>query len=235
METIELDVIKSKLYEKLKASGYGPVLKNYMAGSDFDEILQFLYDESTKDRKWTPGLKYLFKSFEECKYDDLKVIIVGQDPYPQLNVADGIAFSCSRKNKIELSLQYIYESISRTTGIPISNDPDLKRWANQGVLLLNAALTTQLYKPSSHMNIWKSFMTHLLDYVAINKPDTVFVFLGKIAKDFSDALPQNTIKLYASHPASAAYSSQTQWDCSDIWNKINQKLKQNGKQEIIFD
>lgn len=234
METIQLDVIKDKLYQKLKSAGYGPALTNYMVGSDFDEILQFLYNESSIDKKWTPGLKYIFRAFEECPYENLKVIILGQDPYPQLNVADGIAFSCSLKNKVEVSLEYIYKSISKTTGIQVANDPDLARWSNQGILMLNSALTTQLYKPGTHMKIWQSFITHLLDYVAINKPDTVFVFLGKIAKSFGDGLPDNVAKLYASHPASAAYSSSTEWDCNDIWNNINQKLKSYGKKEINF-
>ena len=233
METIQLDVIKDKLYQKLKSAGYGPALTNYMAGSDFDEILQFLYNESSIDKKWTPGLKYIFRAFEECPYENLKVIILGQDPYPQLNVADGIAFSCSNTGKIEKSLQYMHASIKETVDVGYVGSADLSPWVEQGVLMLNSALTTTIGKPGTHQELWQPFIAYLLDILTHAKDNLVYVFLGKKAQEFADMVPDSNCKIMVSHPASAAYNG-SKWDCNDMWNKINQHLEENGEQRISW-
>ena len=111
---MELEKIKLKLFDKLKPSGWDSVFKSFIFSPDFDDILQKLYNLSQDDKRFTPPLKQVFRAFEECPYDKLKVIIIGQDPYPQLGVADGIAFSCSNTDKLQPSLKFILQEVDRT-------------------------------------------------------------------------------------------------------------------------
>jgi uracil-DNA glycosylase len=233
MEEVNLQEVKDKLYEKLKENGWGPQLVNFIMTSDFDDILSFLLREAQDGKRFTPKVKHLFKAFEVCPFDKVNVVIIGQDPYPQINVADGIAFSCSNFGKVEKSLDYMFKSIGKTTG-SLNNDPDLTRWANQGVLLLNSALTTTIGKPGTHQLLWKPFMAYVLDYLVWNRPNLIYVFMGKKAQDFADLIPDNNYKIMVSHPASAAYNEEPEWDCGDMWNKINKYLEQNEKPRISW-
>ena len=232
MEQINLQEIQTKLYEKVKVSGWGPAMVNQVMSHDFLKILETLLRESQDGKKFTPQIKYLFRAFEECPYDKLKGVIIGQDPYPNVNVADGIAFSCSNLGVVEKSLDYIFKSIEDTVEPDYVRNPDLKVWANQGVLLLNSGLTTTLNKPGAHQLLWRQFITELIDHLIWNKQDVAYVFIGKKAAELADMIPENQLKLTVSHPASAAYMTAPKWDCNDMWNKINQYLKANGKSEI---
>lgn len=234
MEEINLQEIKEKLFLKLKSAGWGPATVNFVMSSDFDKILQSLHNDSKDGRKWTPQIKNIFRAFEECPYDSLKVIILGQDPYPNVGIADGIAFSCSITGKEEKSLRYMFDSIEKTTSEPISRNPDLKRWANQGVLLLNSALTTTLNKPGSHQLLWQPFTVAILDHLIWSRPDLIFCFLGKKAQEYADIIPDNFYKINVSHPASAAYAGAAEWDCNDMWNKINNYLEKNDGSRISY-
>jgi len=98
---MELQEIKQKMFDKLEPSGWSRVFKSFIFSSDFDQILSKLWDLSQSDKRFTPPLKQVFRAFEECPYDKLQVVIVGQDPYPQLGVADGISFSCGNTGKLQ--------------------------------------------------------------------------------------------------------------------------------------
>lgn len=233
MEEVNLQEVKDKLYEKLKENGWGPQLVNFIMTSDFDDILSFLLREAQDGKRFTPKVKHLFKAFEVCPFDKVNVVIIGQDPYPQINVADGIAFSCSNFGKVEKSLDYMFKSIGKTTG-SINNDPDLSRWSNQGILLLNSALTTTIGKPGTHQLLWKPFMAYVLDYLVWNRPNLIYVFMGKKAQDFADLIPDNNYKIMVSHPASAAYNEDPEWECGDMWNKINKYLDENARPTISW-
>lgn len=223
MKTINLQEIKEQLYSNLKESGWGPAMVNTVMSSDFDNVLLQLLKESQNGKRFTPKIKYLFRAFEACPYDNLSVVIIGQDPYPQIDTADGIAFSCSLTGRIEKSLEYIFKSIEKTTRI-ICTDPDLSRWSKQGVLMLNSSLTTTINKPGSHKLLWRPFIVSVLDYLVWNKPNLVYVFLGKTASELSDLIPSNNLKIHLTHPASTAYNNEAEWDCQDVWNKINNYL-----------
>ena len=152
-EKLELDKIVDKLFEDLVPSGWARVLRTFIYSSDFKNIIQSLANESLLDRRFTPPLRDVFRAFKECPYDDLKVVIVGQDPYPTINVADGIAFSCSKTMRLQPSLKFILDEVNRTiyNGDSVSNNPDLTRWSRQGILMLNTALTTEIGKLVSIM------------------------------------------------------------------------------------
>ena len=219
---IDINLLRDNLNNKLKDSGWDRMLSPYVNGLSFDYIMNKLRDSVEQGLRFTPRFKDVFNGFYECPYDDLKVVIVGQDPYPQLGVADGIAFSCSRKGKAEKSLQYILKALEDENG-----DVNLKRWSNQGVLLINTAFTCEINKIGSHYGIWKSFTEHVFDNINRHNPDTIFILMGKKAEAWQTLLPNCKI-LKCSHPASAAYRGG-EWDCNDVFNKANTILIKQDK------
>jgi len=223
---MNLEEIKQKMFDKLEPSGWGRVLKSFIFSGDFDNILTKLYTLSQGDKRFTPPLKQVFRAFEECPYDKLQIVMVGQDPYPTFGVADGIAFSCGNTKQLQPSLRFILDEVNRTVyrGHPGSLEPDLTRWSNQGILLLNTALTVEVGKIGSHYDIWKQFTAYLLDWLNNYNPGLVYVYMGKKAEEWSMMTSDsNNVKYFVKHPASAAYNG-SKWDSNDMFIKI---LKDN--------
>lgn len=229
---IDINELRDSANDKLQDSGWAPMLTPFINGLDFDLIVERLVSLVNAERRFTPRFKDIFNGFKECKYDDLKCIIVGQDPYPQLGVADGIAFSCSRKGKAEKSLQYIlkqtigdYTETGRVMYTP--EECDLRRWANQGVLLINTAFTCEVNSIGSHYDLWKPFSRYIFENINRHKKNIPVILMGKKAEAWETML--NNQKIYkVTHPASAAYRGG-EWDCNDVFNKVNQELE---KQDI---
>jgi len=217
---VDIEQLRDSVNSTLVESGWDKMLSIFVNGLDFDYIVNNLVDCVNAGKRFTPKFKDIFNAFKECPYDDLKVVIVGQDPYPQLGVADGIAFSCSNKGKAEKSLQYINKALG-------TDHTDLKYWANQGVLLINTALTVQINSIGSHYNLWKPFTSYLFDTINKVKPDTIFVLMGNKAQEWKVLIP-NCTKIKCSHPASAAYRGGD-WDHNDVFNKVNEILEKQNK------
>lgn len=228
-ESVDLLLIKQKLIDKLKPSGWSSKLRGFVMSSDFDVILDTLYRLREDGKRFTPPLKQVFRAFEECKVDDLKVVIIGQDPYPHLGTADGIAFSCGNTGKPQPSLQKIFEEIDRTVhdGVATEQDPDLTRWSNQGVLLLNTALTCQVDKVGSHYDIWHDFLVYVLDMLSLSNSGLIFCLLGQKAQELESIITPAHYVIKASHPASAAYNGG-KWNCADMFNEINRIIEMNN-------
>jgi uracil-DNA glycosylase len=227
-----------KLQEIIKQTSWYDVLKFFVLSEDFNKIVQQLVSSSINQQHFTPTLKQVFRVFQETDYRNVRVVIIGQDPYPQVGVADGISFSCSNTMKPEASLRYIHGAIRSTV---YDNDPawtppvDLSTWSKQGVLMLNTAFTVEVGKIGSHYHIWKNFTTYLLDQLAHRNTGLVVIGLGNKAKEFMEIFPDETHhKLFATHPASAAYSKQKQWDCNDVFNQTNHILKGLNGDGIVW-
>lgn len=244
-QTIKLDAaeVAQKMCNMLKSSnsGWHDLLKGFLVSEDFVTIIKTLENLVNDDIRFTPPLRMIFRAFTECPLDKLKVIVVGQDPYPQLGVADGIAFSCGNTGKPEASLRYIHRAIAKTVnGNDNTKDlsADLVEWSRQGVLMLNTSLTTEVGKIGKHFAIWDPFVKYLIDMLnarSINtKKPIVWAFLGKKAQELEDLLDDSQIILKASHPASAAYAREKMWDCNDIFNKINSELESLGSTKILW-
>lgn len=234
-KNVDLAEIRSKLIEKLTPSGWATKLRAFIQSSDFDRILERLLEERDAGKRFTPPLKFAFRAFQECPEKDLKVIIIGQDPYPHFGVADGIAFSCGLTGKPQPSLKYMFEAIEETVyaGLQLDQDPDLTRWASQGVLLLNTALTTEIDKVGTHYDIWKDMIMYVIDMLSLTNSGLIFILLGTKAHELESVIGQHHYILKASHPASAGYAKTT-WDCNDIFNQANEILaKNNGPQYKI--
>ena len=235
-DKINIEEIKQKLFDKLEPSGWARIFKSFIFSTEFTNILTDLWKMSNEDKRFTPPLKQLFRAFEECPYDDLKVVMIGQDPYPQLGVADGIAFSCSNTEKLQPSLKFILQEVDRTVynNQSVSEDLDLKRWSNQGILMLNTALTVEIGKIGSHYDVWKPFTAYLLDWLNNYNPGLIYVYMGKKAEEWSDLTStENNFKYFVKHPASAAYSG-SKWDSNNVFNEISKVIKETRNEEIIW-
>ena len=235
LQTVDLSEIKDKLIQRLSISGWSSKLRGFIMSRDFDKNQETLYNEREAGKRFTPPLKHVFSAFELCPLDQLKVVIIGQDPYPQLGVADGMAFSCGITQKPQPSLKNVFEAIEETVyqGYPTYQDPDLTRWAKQGVLLLNTALTCQVDKVGSHYDIWQDFIMYTLDMLSLTNSGLVFILLGAKAQELESVIGPNHYVLKASHPASAAYT-KTVWDCKDVFNESNKIIENvNGKTYCI--
>jgi uracil-DNA glycosylase len=231
-------VIAAKLSDMLKESGWHNVLKGFLVSEDFSKILTTLNDMVNNGERFTPPLKQVFNAFQQCPMEHLKVVIVGQDPYPQLGVADGISFSCSNTKKPEASLKYIFRAINDTVYDSKMDstkmDPDLSRWSNQGVLMLNTALTTEINKIGKHYEMWHPFTSYLIDMLNSKKEPMIWVFMGKKAQELKELIDDHHVVLECSHPSSAAYQRESNWNCNDIFNAVNTKLKELGYPTIIW-
>lgn len=235
-QKLDLEEIKEKLYARLEPSGWAVKLRSFIYSSDFDNIITQLARLSMDGKRFTPTLKQMFRAFEECPVNELKVVIVGQDPYPQIGVADGVAFSCGNTMELQPSLSYMLDEINRTVyrGHPGSLDVDLTRWSNQGILMLNTALTTTVGKIGQHYALWKPFMAYLFDYLTWNESGIVYVYMGKQAKEWSEAVNDNNYKFFVTHPASAAYANQPRWDSDNVFVKVNEVVERQFNTKITW-
>lgn len=179
----------------------------------------------------TPGYRDIFRSFYLCDYRNLKVIILGQDPYPQVNIATGIAFGVNHE-PIPASLEVIKNTVENLS-MPnyCSNfDITLESWEKQGVLLLNSALTTEVNKIGVHYTLWRNFIKNLLLKIGEYNPGMIYLLMGEIAKSFIPFIDSrfNDI-ITVKHPS---YYARTNTDMPDVFSHINKLLKGKYNQTI---
>ena len=234
-EKLNIEDIKQKIFDKLIPSGWGQKLKPFIFSGDFDNILMHLHRLSIQNKKFTPTIKDLFRAFEECPYDKLKVIMVGQEPYLNIGSSDGLAFSCSNNPRIETSLKFILDEVNKTVygGHAVSIDPDLKRWSNQGILLLNTSLTSQICKSGQHYEIWKPFMAYLFDLLNHNKNELIYLYIGKKAQKWVDSI-DNGYKFLVTHPINPASINTRKWNSDDVFLKTQLLVKEHYNTDIIW-
>ena len=165
------------------------------------------------------------------------MVIVGQEPYPKMNIADGIAFSCSYTREEQPSLRYMFDEIARTVpeSLPREEfDPDLKRWSNQGVLMLNTSLTCEINNLGSHTALWKPFINYLFDILNSNNTGIIYVFMGKKAMEWHKYIEKNNYKFFTTYPDAALYRKDDQWNSGNVFNQLNLVLKKVYGNQIVW-
>lgn len=182
-----------------------------------------------------PNKGNIFKVFNLCEYNNLKVVMLGYDPYPQLNVATGIAFGNNLDicNSISPSLQILKDSVInlRIPHNSIIFDHSLESWCKQGVLLLNSALTTKLNQTGYHINMWRPFIRSLLENLSRKENGIIYVLFGETAQTFSPYInDKHNIVLKEKHPS--YYARLNQDMPSDIFNIIDEVLYKNYGERI---
>lgn len=204
---------------------------DWMKVLDRNETVKIMnWLKTTDSSTLCPSIKNVFKAFKLCSYNECKVIFIGQDPFPQKGVAQGILFGNSSntpEDKLSPSLKVVKESVINFD-IPhnlITFDPTLESWAKQGILMLNSALTTEVGKVGIHTLKWRPFIGSFLKNMSEKNPGIIYVFFGSQAKSLDTYINNNNnYKLFIEHPA--YYARLNKRMPSDIWYTV-QKLVYN--------
>lgn len=190
-------------------------------------------EEIYKDVKVYPSKTNIFRAFNDCSLQDIKVVIIGQDPYP--NKYKGIPSACglcfaTENGYINPSLRIIFKELNRTF-YKTNTGEDLIKWAPQGVLMLNTSLTVEEGKPNSHSKLWFNFTKHLVTSLSKTKPDLVWLLMGKNAQELKKDLIDGYI-IETVHPMVDIYSGKNTFVGSNAFKKVNEVLDRLNKNKI---
>lgn len=171
-----------------------------------------------------PDINNIFRSLQICSFKEVKVVILGQDPYHNIDQAHGLSFSVPVKTSIPLSLKNIFKELESDILFSIPTYGCLEKWACQGVLLLNSFLTVELHKPLSHSKIgWEIFTDTIIKTISDSKKDVVFLLWGNFAKNKNKFIDGKKHKvLMSAHPS--PLSSYKFFGCKHF-SKTNDFLK----------
>ncbi|MEK7523496.1 MAG: uracil-DNA glycosylase [Patescibacteria group bacterium] len=197
----------------------------------FGKLTNFVKQEY-QTKKIYPPPKAIFRALDLCPFDEVKVVILGQDPYHGVRQANGLCFSVSEDVAIPPSLQNIYKEIQEDLGKPVSSSGNLERWAKQGVLLLNATLTVRACEAGSHQHHgWETFTDAVIRSLAEQKEHLVFLLWGRYAQEKGKFIDTNKhLVLKAAHPSPfSAYSGF--FGCKHF-SKTNEYLKSVEKEPV---
>jgi uracil-DNA glycosylase len=185
-------------------------------------------------QKIYPPAKLIFNAFEQCPFDQLKVVILGQDPYHGPGQAHGLCFSVNDGVEFPPSLRNIFKEIHEDTGAPIPASGNLTRWAQQGVLLLNATLTVRAHLAGSHQKKgWEQFTDAVIHLVADRLEHVVFILWGNYAISKAGFVDQRKhLVLQSVHPS--PLSASRGFFGNHQFSKANKYLQEHGKEPIVW-
>ena len=193
----------------------------------FSRLTEFIKNEYRTHTIYPSG-KLIFNAFNHCPFDKLKVIILGQDPYHGPDQAHGLCFSVKDGIAFPPSLINIFKEIKNDTGAAIPTSGNLERWADQGVLLLNATLTVRAHQAGSHQNKgWETFTDSVIDVVAREKNHVVFLLWGAYAQRKAAFVDRNkNLVLESVHPS--PLSASRGFFENHHFSKANSYLEKHG-------
>ena len=197
----------------------------------FANIVKFV-NKVYKEKTIFPPKARILSALDITDYNDVKVVILGQDPYHGIGEANGLAFSVNDGVKLPPSLKNIYKELHDDLGIEIPNTGNLESWAKEGVLLLNSVLTVEKDKPASHKNIgWETFTDSIIKKLNERDKPIVFILWGNFAKSKKELItnPKHLV-LTSSHPS--PFSVNYGFFGSKPFSKTNEFLRKNGIKEI---
>ena len=197
----------------------------------FLQLTEFVRNEYITQTVYPPG-KEIFRAFDCCLFEEVKVVIIGQDPYHGAGQANGLCFSVRDGIRQPPSLQNIFKEIHKDLGKPIPSSGDLGRWAQQGVLLLNATLTVRASSPGSHQNKgWETFTDAAIKIIADEKTNVVFLLWGAYAQKKGEIIDRlKHLVLMSAHPS--PFSADRGFFGGKHFSKANEYLKSKGLKEI---
>ncbi len=201
---------------------------------EYYKKLKMIIDERYQTTEVYPPKEKIFNAFSLCKYENLKVVILGQDPYHQKDQAQGLAFSTPANIINPPSMVNILKEIIDDVGSSKCLDGDLTPWAKQGVLLINAVLTVEDSSPNSHQKIgWEIFTDTIIKYISDNLEGVVFLLWGSPAIKKSKLIDENKHHILTAPHPSPLSSYRGFFGCKHF-SKTNEILKSMGKSEIIW-
>lgn len=218
---------------ELVGNSWDNVLDSEYHKEYFKKIVMFI-NKAYKERDIFPPKGYILRALSLTDYDDVKVVILGQDPYHGVGEANGLSFSVNKGVRLPPSLKNIYKELYDDLGIRHALDGDLTGWASQGVLLLNAILTVEKDKPASHKDLgWETFTDAIIS--KINEKDTpvVFILWGNFAKSKASLITNKRhLVITSAHPS--PFSCRYGFFGSKPFSRANRFLRENNVREIFW-
>ncbi|OGG73238.1 uracil-DNA glycosylase [Candidatus Kaiserbacteria bacterium RIFCSPLOWO2_01_FULL_53_17] len=197
----------------------------------FKELTDFVREEYKKSAIY-PEPKNIFRAFDLCPFDDVKVVILGQDPYHGRGQANGLCFAVNPGVNPPPSLQNIFKELESDLGHSVSHDPDLARWAKQGVLLLNATLTVRATNAGSHQGKgWEQFTDAAIKKLNEEREGIVFILWGNYARQKGAHIDRSKhFVIESAHPS--PFSAANGFFSSKPFSKANKYLEEHGTTPI---
>ena len=216
---------------KLVGNKWDQILEEEYRQEYFKKVVDFINKEY-KEKTIYPVKSRILRSLVLTDYDDVKVVILGQDPYHGEGEANGLAFAVSNGIKLPPSLKNIYKELEDDLGIACASVGNLECWANEGVLLLNSVLTVEKDKAASHKGIgWEIFTDAIISKINEKKTPVVFILWGNFAKS-KKSLITNPIHCVVESPHPSPFSARYGFFGSKPFSKTNKFLKDNNIKEI---
>ncbi|WP_034058485.1 uracil-DNA glycosylase [Lacinutrix jangbogonensis] len=198
----------------------------------FESLVQFVKTEYSKNQCF-PSSALIFNAFEKCHFNDLKVVIIGQDPYHNYNQANGLCFSVNDGIKHPPSLINIFKEIETDLNKPYPESGNLERWAKQGVFLLNATLTVRAHDAGSHQKQgWETFTDAVIKTISANKENVVFLLWGGFAKKKAKLIDTEKHHILTSGHPSPLSANRGYWFGNRHFSESNAILKKLGLVEV---
>lgn len=204
------------------------VLQKEFNQSYFSNIVQHIKTEKAQKKTIYPTGNNIFNAFNLTPFENVKVVILGQDPYHGPGQAHGLCFSVLKGVDTPPSLQNIYKELNQDIGLPIPKHGELTNWAKQGVFLLNASLTVRASEPMSHSKIgWANFTDAVIKHLSDKKKNLVFILWGKFAQEKKLLIDESKhLILTSAHPS--PLSAHTGFFGSKHFSKTNEYLASHG-------
>lgn len=198
----------------------------------FSALTDFVRHEYTTTTCYPPG-SLIFNAFNLCPFDRVKVVIIGQDPYHEPGQAQGLSFSVPEGVPFPPSLQNIFKEIQFDLGKPMPPTGDLTRWAEQGVLLLNATLTVRAHQAASHQRHgWEQFTDAAIRALNAERENLVFILWGGYARSKAQLIDRSRhLVLESVHPSPLS-ANRGGWFGNHHFSQCNAYMREHGEQEI---
>ena len=208
------------------------VLKEEFEKTYFQHVITFLKAEKASGKTIYPPGPLIFNAFRQTPFDKVEVVLLGQDPYHNKGQAHGLSFSVPDGVPKPPSLVNIFKELKSDLGIEIPKNGNLEKWAQQGVLLLNASLTVRENEPGSHARIgWLPFTDHVIKKISENKVGIIFLLWGKFAQEKQSLVDETRhFVLKAAHPS--PYSANNGFFGCKHFSKTNELLMRQHKPPI---
>lgn len=198
----------------------------------FKTLVGFVKSEYTNGTCYPKG-NQIFSAFEYCHFDDVKVVIIGQDPYHGSGQANGLCFSVNDGITHPPSLINIFKEIETDLGSPYPESGNLERWADQGVLLLNATLTVKAHQAGSHQKKgWETFTDAVIQLISNKKQDVVFILWGGYAKKKGAKIDTSKHHVLTSGHPSPLSANRGYWFGNKHFSKVNKFLNEKNLKTI---
>lgn len=215
-------------------SSWKPHLATEFEKDYFKNLVSFVKKEYTQGVCYPKGSQ-IFSAFEHCPFENVKVVIIGQDPYHGVNQANGLCFSVQDGIEHPPSLINIFKEIQQDLGVPYPISGNLERWASQGVLLLNATLTVRANQAGSHQNQgWETFTDSVIRVVSEKSNQVVFMLWGGYAKKKTALIDGSKHCILTSGHPSPLSANRGYWFGNKHFSKANDFLLSVGKEEITW-